>query len=151
MESSKTNQSDGNNITTLSHHPYILCHFANYAHHKTLYMHFAYSYSLNQQGIQHCSLQSSMAMFSSNKILQHNLNSNIPYRPSTAHALNSFCIQSRWTISALLRMVTTMQQPTTKLTLHAHQHALHTQHYPPHCLPQPSTACSYNKHKVNFV
>ena len=39
--------------------PYILCNFANYVHHKTLCMHLAYSYSLNEQGTQHCSLQSS--------------------------------------------------------------------------------------------
>jgi len=38
------------------------------------------------------------AMFSSNKISQHNLNSNIPYRPSSAHGLHSFCIQARQTI-----------------------------------------------------
>ena len=31
-----TSKLDGNDPTTLSHHPYILCHFANYAHHKTL-------------------------------------------------------------------------------------------------------------------
>ena len=38
-------------------------------------------------------------MFSSNKISQHNINSNIPYRPSTAHALHSFSIrQARQTI-----------------------------------------------------
>ena len=43
--SNKTNQNkkptklDGNDTTILSHHPYILCHFANYAHHKTLYIH----------------------------------------------------------------------------------------------------------------
>ena len=35
------------------------------------------------------------AMFSSSKISQHNLNSNILYRPSTAHVLQSFCIQAR--------------------------------------------------------
>ena len=28
MEPSKTRQQDGNNTTTLAHHPYILCHFA---------------------------------------------------------------------------------------------------------------------------
>ena len=38
------------------------------------------------------------AMFSSNKISQHNLNSNIPHRPSIAQALHSFCMQSRQTI-----------------------------------------------------
>ena len=35
----KPAKQDGNNTITLSHHPYILCHFANYAHHKTLNMH----------------------------------------------------------------------------------------------------------------
>ena len=30
---------DGNDTTIFLHHPYILCHFANYAHDKTLYMH----------------------------------------------------------------------------------------------------------------
>ena len=62
-----------------SHHPYILCHFANHAHHKPLYMHLAYSYGLNEQGTQLCSLHSLThkrrpisAMFSSNKISQHN-------------------------------------------------------------------------------
>ena len=53
------------------------------------------------------------AMFSSNKILQHNLNSNITHRPSIAHTLHSFCIQSRQTISAMLSTATTLQQPTT--------------------------------------
>ena len=38
---------------------------------------------------------------SSNKISQHNLNFNIPYRSSTAHALHSFCIQARQTLSAM--------------------------------------------------
>ena len=31
MEPSKTNQTNGNDTTILSHHPYILCHFASYA------------------------------------------------------------------------------------------------------------------------
>ena len=83
---------DGNDTTTLSHHPYILCHFANYTHHKNLYMHLAYP--ICKQGTQLCSLQSYThkrlpvsAMFSSNKISQHNLNSNIPHRPSIGQAL----------------------------------------------------------------
>ena len=29
---------------------------------------------------------------------------------------------------------------THNITLHAHQNALHTHHYPPHCLPQPFSA-----------
>jgi len=47
-----------NDTTTFSHHPYILCNFANYAHHKTLYMHLPYSYALNEQGTQLCLRQS---------------------------------------------------------------------------------------------
>ena len=31
MEPSKANQTNGNNTTMLSHHLYILCHFASYA------------------------------------------------------------------------------------------------------------------------
>ena len=49
------------------------------------------------------------AMSSSNKSLQHNAHSNMPYRSSTAHALRHAQYNTR----------------------HAHQHALHTQHYPP--------------------
>ena len=119
MEALKTNQTRRESTTPqhFSHHPYILCHFANYsgtsengflllqkpprcgqesvvpnyflyysictketsilrtppnkvpwcpyfrgstvyAHHKTLYMHLAYLYTLNKQGTQLCSLQS---------------------------------------------------------------------------------------------
>ena len=29
----------GGDTTTLLHHPYILCHFANHAHHKSRYLH----------------------------------------------------------------------------------------------------------------
>ena len=42
----KATKLDGNGTTTSTHHPYILCHFAYYAHHKTLYMSLAYSYAL---------------------------------------------------------------------------------------------------------
>ena len=77
-------------------------------------------------------------MFNSNKISQHNLN-NIPHRPSIAQALYSFCMQSRQTISTMLSLATTLQQPTTQLTLHAHQNELHTQHYPPHYKKTQST------------
>ena len=38
----------------------------------------------------------------------------------------------------MLSLATTLQQPTTYLTLHAHQNALHTHHYSSH----------YNKHKA---
>ena len=80
MEPSKTAKQDGKDTTIHSHHSYILWHFGNYTHHKTLYMHLAYSHPLNQQGTQYSSLhsfpykiQSISATFSSNKISQHNL------------------------------------------------------------------------------
>ena len=78
------------NYMGMTHNRYIFCRFSKYAHHKTLCLHLTYSYALNEQGTQHSSLhsllhkkQSIATMFSSNKISEHNLNSNIPYRPST--------------------------------------------------------------------
>ena len=80
------------------HHPYIFYHFANYAHHKTFYTHLAYSHTLNEHCTQHCSLHSLVhkrksisAMFSINKISQHNLLQNtiqtqlMHPTPSTTH------------------------------------------------------------------
>ena len=70
-------------------------------------------------------------MFSSNKISQHNLNCNIPHRPSIAQALHSFCMESRQTIchaqysnyNAAIHNIT--HSPcTSKFTTHPH--------YPPH-------------------
>ena len=89
---------------TLSHHPYILCHFANYAPTKlsTCTLKPTQTHQMNEQGTQHCSLhslphkrKSIFAMFSSNKSSQHKLHSNMPYRLNTAHALHSFYIQDR--------------------------------------------------------
>ena len=85
-------------------------------HTKTLYMHLAYSICIDEQGTQLCSLHSLThktisAILSSNKISQRNLNSNISHRPSIAHALHSFCIQSRQTItiSAMLSICSNPQ------------------------------------------
>ena len=38
-------------------------------------------------------------------------NSNIPYRPSTAHALHRFCIQAKQIISVMLSIATTFSHP----------------------------------------
>ena len=79
--------------------------------------------------------QSISTMFSSNKISQHNLNSNIPhrpyipYRPNTAHGLHSFCIQARQTTSAMLRIVSTLYIAAT----------LNITHYPCTSTCTPST------------
>ena len=66
-----------------------------------------YPHPLNEHSTQYCSLhslphnrQSISAMSSSNKISQHKLHSNMLYRPSTAHALYSFYVCTRQTISA---------------------------------------------------
>ena len=90
------------------------------------YQTLAYSYALNEQGTCFAHFHSLphkrwplSAMFSSNEISWHNLNSNIPYRPNTAHALHSFCIQAWQTISAMLSIATTLQPPTTYPTPHA--------------------------------
>ena len=96
---------------------------------KTLYTH-----SLNEHDTQHCSLhslphkrQSTSATFISNKVLQHNLNSQHTIPSITAH---SFCIQDRLYLPC--SVATTLQPPTTCTThsmhntLHAHQHAQHT-------------------------
>ena len=49
---------DWDDTTILLLHPYVLCHFANSAPHKTLYMHITYSHPLNEHGTQYCSLHS---------------------------------------------------------------------------------------------
>ena len=85
---------------------------ANYGHHKTLYMHL-YWYALHEQGT-----QSSIDLYltCSAAIKFHNITStptyhtdHIPciYIPYT-HALQSFCIQARQTISAMLSIETTL-------------------------------------------
>ena len=60
MEALKTTKLDGNqrhhNTFTPSLHLVSFCQL--HAHHKTLYMHLAYLYTLNNQGTQFCSLQS---------------------------------------------------------------------------------------------
>ena len=75
------------------------------AHHKTLYMHLAlpwtrYSALFTPQFPIYPDLLCSAA------VRFHVLNSNIPYRLSTAHALYSFCIQGRQTVSAMLSIAT---------------------------------------------
>ena len=73
-----------------------LCHFANYAHHKILYMDIVYLDPLNEHGTPHFSLHS--LPHRDNQMLPcpaaefYNITSNIPYRPITAHALHSFRI-----------------------------------------------------------
>ena len=128
MDPQKPAKQDGNYTTTHLHHPYILCHFVNYAQQKTLYT------LLIEHGTQHCSLHSlphkrqpisGSATFSSNKISQYNLK--LPtYMYHTDPALLTPC-----------SIATTLHPPTI---YHAHQHALHTQQYPPNCLPQPCYA-----------
>ena len=82
-------------------------------HNKKLFTH-----SLNEHGTQHCSLhslphkrQSTFATFISNKISQHNLNSQHTIQSITAH---SFCIQDRLYLPCLV--ATTLQPPTTQHT-----------------------------------
>ena len=87
-------------------------------------------------------------MFSSNKISHHNLNSNIPYRPYTVHTIQTQ--HCSWTPKFLHTAKTDhiCHVHYSKYTVHCNrpQHnplpmhiKMHSQHYPPHCLPQPSS------------
>ena len=98
---------DGNDTTAISDHLYILCHFANYAHRNTLYIHFAYSHPLNEHCTQLCSLHS--LLHKGNPYLQcsaaikfYITYSNILYHTGPTHALPSFYIQDRPCMSAML-------------------------------------------------
>ena len=81
-------------------------------------------YNYTPQGTQHCSLHSLLY-----------IRQPISPVPSLPHLRCSVAIM--------------LQPPTTQLTLHACQHALHTQHYLPHYLPQPSYA--HNKHRTQLA
>ena len=130
-----------------SHHPYILCHLANYAHHKTTCTLLAYSHPLNNQ-TRHLPTAHSTAFHIQdishvqqyNKISQHNLHSNMPYRLSTACALHSFCIQDRPYLPCSVAIA--LQPPKTQLTLHSHQHALNMHPALPNPLPSTTLLCT---------
>ena len=142
----KPTKLDGNDTTTSTHHPYILCDFANYAHRKTLYMHLAYSYALNEQSNQLYSLHGLRhkrrpisAMFSSSKISQHNLNSNKPYRPSIAHAVQFLhTVKTDHTCHAQYsNCIHYSHLQHNSLSMHIN--ALHTHYYTPILTPLPPT------------
>ena len=98
-------------INTPYIYTWVLCTLQNSLHAFSLF----YMHWINKVlSFAHSSLiHIKTTMLSSNKISQHNLNSNIPHRPSIAQAVHSFCMQSRQTISAMLSLATTLQQPTT--------------------------------------
>ena len=109
-----------------------------------------YTHSLNEHGTQHCSLhslphkrRSTSATFISNKILQHNLNSQHTIPSITAH---SFCIQDRLYLPC--SVATTLQPPTTCTTHSMHINVHNTQQYPPHYLPQPSYSHNYQTQNI---
>ena len=84
----------------------------------TMYNRKLFTHSLNEHGTQRCSLhslphrrQSTSATFISNKISQHNLNSQHTIQSITAH---SFCIQDRLYLPC--SVATTLQPPTTQHT-----------------------------------
>ena len=89
-----------------------------------------------------------ICMFSSNTISLYNIHCNMPYTHSTACALHSFCIQDWPYLPCSVAIV--LQQSTTQLTLHAHQHALHiNEQYPSQCLPPPSYMRT-NQHQAKW-
>ena len=106
------------------------------------------------KGTQLCSLHSLThknisAMFSSNKISQHNLNSNIPYRPSIVHTLHSFAYsQDRPYRPRSVQQLHCSNPQQNPLSIHIQMHYIHTYHYPPHCFHKiPSLHKKINKHK----
>ena len=103
MEASKTNQTRWewhHNTHTIQ--TSCACHFANHAHHKLHWMNKVLSFAHHSPTHKRWPIS---AMFSSDKTSKGNLNSNI-HRPSIAHGLHSFCIQSRHTISTMLSTAT---------------------------------------------
>ena len=131
---------------------------ANYAHHKTLHARSLFirtKWTRYSCSIVHSSLPSiHNSMFSSNKTSQHNLNSNIPYRPYAIHTIHTIQTQHcSWTPQFLHTgrtdhichtqysnyIVHCSHSQHNPLLMHIN---MHSQHYPPHCLPhclpQPS-------------
>ena len=83
----QTNKLDGND-TTLSHHPYIFCHFANYAPH--IPQRSSTGHALHSSCIQ--ARQTLSAMLSVATTPQHNslpMHINMHYTPTTTHPLPS--------------------------------------------------------------
>ena len=105
----KNNQTiDGNDSSTLSHHPYILWHSSwqlctpqNSLHALSLFIRTKWT----RYSVLFTPLSSIDPYLPCSPAIKfHNINSNIPYRPSTAHALQSFCIQARQAISATCKV-----------------------------------------------
>ena len=156
MEPSNTNQTTWEDTTLLLHHPYTLCLFANYAHHKTLYRDVAYSHSLSQwitihhKGTHYCShhslpqtRQPTCAIFNSNKSSQYNSHFSMSYKLSIAHGFQSFCIQDRPHPSCSI--VVKLQPPRTRFVK---MHYTPMQHNPLHCLlctQMTNTRCIWHK------
>ena len=87
---------------------------------------------------------------SSNKISQHNLNSNIPpYRPSIVHTLHSFCIQSRCTMLICHAQYSNYIAATNNIThsLCTFKCTIYTHHSHPSAFHNPSLHTT-NKHKA---
>ena len=132
---------DGNDTTTHSHHPYILCHFANYAQQKL------FTHSLNEHGTQHCSLhslphkrQSTSATFISNKISQQ---LKLPTF-HTIHHWSQLLHKSRLYLPCLV--ATTLQPPTTQHTPCTSTCTTHSNTLPTTFLNPPMHTT--NKHKT---
>ena len=124
-------------------YPYILGHFADYAPHKTLYMHLVYSCALNEQGTQ-LTPQSSIDPYlpCSAAVKFHNITytpCNIPYRPSTP----KFCTQARQAICAMLSIATTLFIAATHNITHSPCTSTCTTHpATPTTLPSTTLLCT---------
>ena len=101
------------------------------------------SYPLNEHSTQHCSLNSLLhkrQSMSSPAIKFHNNYSNIPYRPSSCTPVSEFEDRPYKLCHA---QYSNYIAATHNISLcYAHQHVLHTQHYPPHALPSTILLCT---------
>ena len=132
-----------NDTTTHSHHPYIqvvpfcqLCTQKDFLHALSLF-----TPTLNEHVTQHCSLhsfphkgQSISAMLSSNKI-----NLKLPTYHADPVLLTVSAYKTELAIPAMpsSNYIAATHAQCNTLSMHINMQ-LHTHHFPPYCLPQPS-------------
>ena len=144
----KKTKLDGNDTTTLHTIPTSCAiQVANYAQHKTL--HVRSLFICAKCSIAHSTVfyRYISTMFSSNKISQHNLNFNVPYTIHTIHTMQTDPTLLWTPVSAYRQDRPDLHAQYSKYIVHCShpQHNplpmhinMHSQHYPPHCFPQPS-------------
>ena len=104
----KSTKQDRNNTTMLSHHPYILCHFANYA---------------LDMNISQCTTPSHTSTRHSTALCSIGIITELTDSAPHVHSTCSFWIQDR-----SYRGICHTQPQHNSLSMYHNMHALHTQH-----------------------